>query len=338
MHEMQHLLRCYNSYVSERPQKNRLPLRRLFARNTRAYRTQTSGSITVVAALSVAALLIAMVYQFTKPNQNLERGRIVINPPIFVIPIPEEDSDGDGVPNWQEKLIGTDPKNKDTDGDGEVDTYKSILYTQSEITLGGSASSTIILSPADELGNRLISEYASLKQSGAYTNDRGVLIGEKLANSIRQITPFEPRILEDIKSDPDTSYERMISYRSAMQDIFSPLLSLNEAEFVIYGKFVENKDRVALGEFLDIADVYQEVADAAAEIIVPIDAVDQHLDAVNALSFYAEVLRNMVRYSYDSVASFALLRTYAQADQYLITTFNSLSLYYVLKYQEKYGN
>lgn len=304
--------------MSERPQKNR-------------------GSITVVAALSVAALLIAMVYQFTKPDENLERGRIVVDPPTFVVPLPEEDTDGDGVPNWQEVLVGTDPENSDTDGDGEADTYKSISYTQSDIT-PGSAGTEGILTPADELGNRLISEYASLKQGGSYTDDRGVAIGEKLANSIRQITPFEPRVIEDIKSDPDTSYERMISYRSAMQDIFSPLLSLNEAEFVIYGKFVENKNREALAEFLDIADVYQGVADEAAEIIVPVDAVDEHLDAVNALSFYAEVLRNMVRYSYDSVASFALLRTYAQAEEYLFTTFDTLSSYYVLKYQEKYGN
>jgi hypothetical protein len=305
--------------VSERPQKNR-------------------GSITVVAAVSVAILLIVMVHQISKPSELSGQGRIIVDPPSFTIPLPEDDSDGDGVPNWQEILVGTDPNRTDSDGDGVVDTYKSISYKQSDFISDQTASSSIPLSPADELGNRLIYEYVSLKQSGAYNDGRGVQIGEKLANSINQITPFEPLTREEIKVDIDTSYERVVHYRSDMQDIFAPLLSLNEAEFIIYGKFVKNKDRVALSELLDFADIYEDVANKAANIEVPVDAIDVHLDAINALSFYAAVLRDMVRYSYDSVASFTLLRTYAQADQYLLTTFNSLSSYYVLKYQKKYGN
>jgi len=315
--------------VVEKPQKNRLPVCGVFGR------TQTGGSITVVAAVSVAILLIAIVYQLTKTEEAADSGRIVVIPPTFVAPIPEEDSDKDGVPNWQETLIGTDPFNPDSDGDGQKDTYTSIAYIQSNVTPALSIDSEA-LSPADELGNRLISEYMTLKRTGAYTNERGISIGEKLSENIRQITPFEPRDAENIKSDPDTSYERVLLYRSAMQEIFSPLLSLEEAEFVIYGRFVQERDTAALQTLLDTADVYESVANSAALITVPEDAVDEHLDVVNALSFYAAVLRDMVRYSYDSVASFALLRTYAQAEEYVFTTFNTLSSYYVLKYREAY--
>ena len=301
----------------EKPQKNR-------------------GSLTVVAALSVAVLLIAMVYQLTKTEETSDAGRIVVIPPTFTTPLPEEDSDGDGVPNWQEVLIGTDPENPDSDGDGEQDTYTSIAYSQSNIapdfTIG-----TTTLTPADELGTRLISEYMTLKRTGAYTDERGTSIGEKLAGSINQVTPFEPRVITDFVSDPDTSYERVLAYRSEMQEVFSPLLSLEEAEFVVYGKFIQDRDKSALESLLKTADIYESVANEAAQIVVPEDALDEHLDVVNSIAFYAAVLRDMVRYSYDSVASFALLRTYAQAEEYVFTTFNTLSSYYVLKYREEYG-
>ncbi|PIR86417.1 hypothetical protein COU13_01005 [Candidatus Kaiserbacteria bacterium CG10_big_fil_rev_8_21_14_0_10_43_70] len=293
------------------------------------------GSLTVIAAFSVAALLIAIVYQVKKTEERMNERQIVVAPPTFTVPAPEQDTDGDGVPDWQEALIGTDPNNPDSDGDGEKDTYTSISYIQSSITPDIDVRSED-LTPADELSTRLLSEYTSLKQIGAYTEDRGLLIGEKLAGSINQTTSFEPRITDDIQSDSDTSYGRAIAYRLEMQEVFSPLLSLSEAEFVIYGRFIESRDSKALSELLEIADVYESVANDASEIVVPEDALDEHLDVVNSLAFYAATLKEMVRYSYDSVASFALLRTYAQAEEYVFTTFNTLSSYYVLKYREEY--
>jgi len=299
-------------------------------------RTQTGGSLTVIAALSVAVLLIATVYQLTKTEDDANLGRVVVTTPTFTIPIPEQDSDNDGLPDWQEILIGTDPNNPDSDSDGQVDSYASIDYVQSGVAPNLDISPET-LTPADQLGNRLISEYLTLKGAGAYTDERGISIGEKLAENINQVTPFEPYVIDEIQIDSDTSYERVLAYRKEMQEVFSPLLELESAEFVIYGTFIESRDASALEELLEIADTYDSAVKDALTITVPEDAADEHIDIVNALAFYAAVLRDMVRYSYDSVASFALLRTYTQAEEYVFTTFNTLSSYYVLKYRDEYG-
>ncbi len=49
-------------------------------------------------------------------------------PPEYRLHGGDLDSDGDGIPDWLEKLIGTDPYNPDTDGDGLSDGEEFWIY------------------------------------------------------------------------------------------------------------------------------------------------------------------------------------------------------------------
>lgn len=290
----------------------------------------TRGSVTVLAALSIALLLVAVGYKVAHRDVDAEIVKNIIASPSFSAPLFETDSDGDGLPDWQEALLGTDPNDPDSDGDGSPDTFAA---RKSETKSNSSPSPSS--SPADILGERLMSEYLSLKESGAYTDARGQLIGEKLASNLRANAEFIPYAAGDFTTTNDLSYERMLAYRAAMRDALAPMLSLGEAEFVIYARYVESKDAAAIQELLEVSDVYATAAKATSKIVVPKDVLDTHAEVVNALSFYAAVLSEMVTYAYDPVASFALLRTYSEAEKHLFTSFDTLSAYYVFKYREK---
>ena len=288
-------------------------------------RTSSRGSITVVAALSVALLLVAAAYQLrTEPTDEGEQLMLdAFSPEEYTLPLPEEDTDDDGIPDWQEALIGTDPNDPDPAGTG-VTTHATQVRAATSTRFDLSA----------EVGERILSAYTELKETGSYNEERGARLGENIAYNLAVATPFVPYTADDVATDADTSYDRTLTYREDMRKTLEPLLSLGEAEFVLYGRFIESGDIEALQEINASAVVYEDVAAAAAELTVPVDALDKHLAVTNALGYFAEVLRNMAKYAYDPIASLSLLRSYTEADAYITTTFNTLSNYYVLKYNE----
>lgn len=66
----------------------------------------------------------------TATNAGLEPTAITQTDPtsVPVVPDPFLDSDGDGLPDWFEALIGTDPTNPDTDADGLTDFEELFIY------------------------------------------------------------------------------------------------------------------------------------------------------------------------------------------------------------------
>lgn len=57
----------------------------------------------------------------TEQREREERVRVAVGPATFDARAFERDTDGDGLPDWEESLWGTDLHNRDTDGDGTND-------------------------------------------------------------------------------------------------------------------------------------------------------------------------------------------------------------------------
>jgi hypothetical protein len=67
-----------------------------------------------------------------KALQRDSKGKILS---FEVVPNPNDsiDSDGDGIPDKEEKILGTNPNNPDTDGDGVSDYQELIMGTDPKI-------------------------------------------------------------------------------------------------------------------------------------------------------------------------------------------------------------
>lgn len=289
---------------------------------------QVRGRVLVVAACSVAVLFIAVAYQLgigASQEPVLAEVVSIAEGASGDRAVPTSDTDGDGALDWQELLFGSNPADKE-----DVPTSENFAF--SIIATSSTSSSTTVLTPTDELARRLVQEYVQVAGEAPLDQNKATLIGEKLASSIYTSTPYDPYAAADIQTTPDTSYQAVLAYRADMQRVLEPMISLPEPEFALYGRIVESGDQEAVQEMLRVADIYEAVAADLTTVTVPEDAVQYHLNATNSLGYFAEVLRDLVRYINDPIASFALLRAYNDAEAYVVNSFNTLSTYYVLKH------
>ncbi|MBP9668784.1 MAG: hypothetical protein KBE09_00655 [Candidatus Pacebacteria bacterium] len=275
----------------------------------------TRGMYTL-AGLSVAGLLIAGGIRLG----ILHQPSIVYQVPKNALPTPspflkETDSDGDSLPDWQEELAGTDPLNKDSDGDGTNDALPA------EVTEGLEETAT------EAITERLISRYVALKQQDAYSEEKGVALAEDLTNSLNIDIPFVPYTRGELTVTAATPSERK-QHEAQVRAMLAPLKAFAEPDIAIYARYVQNKDIAALAEVREHGLAYIKAGEGMMHINPPSDIVDDHLEAANALVYFGATLQKMAERAEDPIAALSLLRTYNQAEQYLGFTIGVLDRYY----------
>lgn len=200
------------------------------------------------------------------------------------------------------------------------------LATSSEAGAGTSTDPVGMIGPV-VLG-KLMGEYAGLVESQSYSQDALQQAAASIAPNVKAVVPYQTYTLDDLTTDTDTSYARMLTYRSDLRAALAPLLDNKNSELEMYAKYVETSDPTYLGKLAAAAANYRLAASSTAKVVVPRDAVNYHLDILNAMEKFAATLDSMSKHGDDSIGSVALLRTYNDAEQRMYTSFNALSDYY----------
>ena len=113
------------------------------------------------------------------------------------------DSDGDGLPDIYENMIGTDLNNPDTDGDGLTD-YQEVYITGTDPTKYDSVTEGVSDADADSDGDGLSNEYEielGTDPKYADTDDDGLSDGDEI--NIYNTDPLNPDTDEDGVNDGD---------------------------------------------------------------------------------------------------------------------------------------
>lgn len=245
----------------------------------------------LLASISVAILLVALGIKLGIINREPSPYTPEIIPAQFDRTVFNEvDTDGDGVEDWQEFLIGTDPENRDTDGDGNLDALPQ------EVTDG------LISTTTNELVDRLLTFYTASKTAGDFTPEAGFDLARDLSEKLDvalDFTPFTSKNIQTKKQDKKV-------YAANVRTILAPLYAFKEPEFGVYARYVQNGDKTALGDLLLHAEGYQRAAKKLMAMQPPPDIVDDHVELANALSYFAVVLNAMVSYADDPMASLTL--------------------------------
>jgi len=174
----------------------------------------------------------------------------------------------------------------------------------------------------------LIGKYNSLQAQGIYTEEVGEKVAEKMAATLTAPVAYRTYAAADVTTVPDTSYERMLAYRSDLQTSLSPLLKNTQAEFEIFAYYVKTNDASYLTELREVAENYRAAIRASVRVVVPKDAQNQHLGILNAMEEFAATLDAMAANADDPFAAVTLLRTYNQAEQHMFVSYKLLADYY----------
>jgi hypothetical protein len=188
----------------------------------------------------------------------------------------DKDTDGDGIPDWQETLFGFDPKKKDTDGDGTPDTLpqadgKSIgdflnLSDLNKLTL--SVYSKFQDTPTDSIDPEKVA---------AATSDEVLAHAQSMEDSFKKYTSLDLNLGESEPSDIITYGTDVNSLLNTVED---PFLLVKNIQAVI----LEGKDAAP-----QIAVINPLITKLLA-MPVPAKISDVHLSLVNAMSYVVQAL------------------------------------------------
>lgn len=262
--------------------------------------------------------------------------------------IATKDSDGDGLPDWEEALYGTSPNITDTFSLGMTDSEavaKGLIVPKaiSDISIATPSSASLGLDglppPAaegtltDAFAKNFFTIYLSTKQAkggeSLSEDDMANIVSEAL-DSLSSAIAAAP----DFKSVKDLTISG--SGPDALRDfaaraeavLLTNTSTATTSELDYLKRVVEDNDTGALAHIASIAKAYRDSAVGLAVLIVPQELADDHLVLINAMMRVSEIASDFARVNADPLATVLALQQYPEAVLNLGTVFMRIAALY----------
>lgn len=177
----------------------------------------------------------------------------------------------------------------------------------------------------------LFANYDSMQKSGSVSSSSIQDLGAKVAAAVKPDIFYDKISEASVHTDPDTSYQRMITYRNTLRTALKPLMDNTDAEISLIGGYEETGDESYLTKLHTAADNYRLAASNTLMIVVPSDAVTYHANTINSMREIAATLDAFANYATNTITAGAVLMSYNQAEQDVTTSFSTLAQYFTSK-------
>lgn len=254
--------------------------------------------------------------------------------------IATKDTDGDGLPDWEEALYGTDPKNPDTKNLGMTDGQavakgliipKAIADASAPASASGpSVNPDLPRAPADNtltaaFSKNLFTLYLNaLKQSGGdltQIDTQGIINQAltELRSSIARAPDFKSaQNLTVQDSGPDAMKAFAASAEAVMQ---ANQANASKSELEYLKDVLQNNDSSAPARIASIAKAYRGSAAGIAALPVPRELAKDDLALINALARLSEVTNDLSLVDSDPLTTMLALDQYPKALTDLVDAF-----------------
>ena len=163
--------------------------------------------------------------------------------------------------------------------------------------------------------------------TAASSSDAGLAAVQKLGESIVAPVAFRTYAASDIKTDPDTSKDRALSYRADLRVALEPLFANKDYELDIFAKYIDTKDPTYLNQMHATSQNYKLAIANTEKVVAPADAASYQAAILSAMNKFSATLDALAAHAEDPFASAALLRTYIDAQDGVVASFNSIGRY-----------
>jgi hypothetical protein len=279
-----------------------------------------AGSITI--AVAFAVIVITGAWFLSKPGgaslANAESTEALLK--SYAI----QDTDGDGLPDWEESLYGTDPKKADTDGDGVGDAQavkeglvKLSVSAQAPAAPGPSlaagipgttaASSTL----TDQFSQIFFNNYIQSRGDSVPTQDEMQTFVENAVTSLEQSQQRpDAYTASDIKVSGQGA-DALAAYAAAVETAFSTNSpDLPYSELTYFTDAAQKNDAKAAANINLISKGYADTAAAITKIPVPSEAAAADLGLVNAMARLSDTIADLGSVQSDPIRAMLGLEEY----------------------------
>lgn len=266
----------------------------------------------------------------------------------------EQDTDGDGLLNWEENLWGTDPKRVDSDNDGTTDgdeahqnrnplkagpndTLASGDFPNNGAAAGSSGTGSangaksgqkVALETTEtaEVSRNLFAAYLEAKRLGLPIDE---------ATKKRIVERAVAEKLSSTKTKTYTSADIFISSSQDMEKYSSDLraafsagtakVASNQSEIDILQNAMKSNDTAELTKLDPIIANYSAILSATEKISVPQEFVSQHVALLNGLSAVLNDIRGFRSMFEDPMLGLVAVGSYYADVQKMGTAMQSIS-------------
>lgn len=240
-----------------------------------------------------------------------------------------KDTDGDGVPDWEEPLWGLDPTKKETTPgipDGVAIEKMKADQGPSAGAAAGNTQGPENLTQTDKFSRELFSTVAATTQSGSLDQATVDKISSSLADNIQNSTPRKVFTISDIKVIKDDSVQAVKKYNDMMDSIHAKY-PVKGSAIDILQKFLadgNNVDTSALLELDPIIKSIQGIIDGVVKMSVPQSLASLHLDFLNGLERVEENLNDIRLYDSDPIVALSGISQFDQNNTLLESSVTNL--------------
>lgn len=255
----------------------------------------------------------------------------------------EQDTDNDGLRDWEEFLYQTDPENPDTDGDGALDGaevnrgYDPLVSgngTSTDEIAGQSPSGFAFykedpnLSKTDLLARDIFTAYAELKDTDAL--EVATIRDQAIANAISDSTLTQETYIytiDDVRVVGTTSANAR-AYKQSYQSATNQLRPIQFGELELFYRYIQEGDVFALQTLQSNRDAYVLFAEQLAGASVPEDISGVHLELLNNVMILATSLDQMLKVEDDPLVAYVHAQKLLEDEALLYKNVQAISLYF----------
>lgn len=291
-----------------------------------------SGKIIAASFFGVAILAFGVWQWLQKDSAEPLQSKNDAQQPSALID--DTDTDGDGLKDWEELLLGLNPNNPDSDADGISDKEELAQARSAPTTQEAGVDTdqqTQEFAQTDVLAREIFGAYIQSKQLGTYDPSAFENIIAQSTQGTFTINNIAAYTLDDIKTTNDTSASTTSSYESAFQEAILAVTDISEYELTTYGRAVETGNEEDFEKLLVARDVYLSIAEELLSITVPEDGAVAHLDLINAFTSFANTLEHMAQSPDDPIVAFVSMRNFIEREDAIKTAYAQIDIYFTLK-------
>ncbi len=251
----------------------------------------------------------------------------------------QTDTDNDGIPDWEEALWGTDPKNPQS-FDGIPDaTY--IANKKKALNINPDSVETD-LTETDKFARNFFTTFAAMKASGQVDSTNINNFSNALGQNVLNQQIIDQYTEKDIKKDSNNTFANAKKYYAAVQALFNKYKTAGIGdELFIVGNQLSNSPEASADslnsleknntsgpiddkKLLLIAAAYQGFAKNIIQLAVPTNLIQIHLQIANYANNTGISVLNMTKVTADPIVGLSGLSQYQKYSDGLIQSVTDL--------------
>ena len=293
----------------------------------------------ITSVIIVLAVLIFVIFFMPSSGENFgitgnkqARPVIVENPTLP--DLIQRDTDGDGVPDWEEALWGTDKNKKITFNDTPDATY--IANKKKELKIEGSVlADATKLTETEKFAREFFTSYSAMKSSGQIDqntiNDFSSALGQNIVNPTLVDRYTETDVKINNVDNPASKQKYYFEVKTLFKKYQSAGLG-NELDLVSQALASNSADGTSSNtsqydKLPAIASAYQNFAQKVMELSVPQSLAEYHLRIANSANNTGISVSNLGKIASDPIVGLSGLSQYQKYSDDLVKAVTDLEAY-----------